>query len=166
MNNFMNNMLDSLSESGLDPEELAKAQRVGQVRGLWTKLVNQDILDHTNAVYVFDNEGTVEMHVYMDNSIFASEVNNLRALILQESNIKYGEAIEELCIHISFGQMRTLYPFKNEGARPVDQNPPVPLDSEELARVEQAAQTIENPQLRAAFKKAMIADLEWKKGNL
>ena len=165
MARFFDEVIKSFESEGLDTSELRKARRIAQVRELWTKLVDQPILDHTNGVYIFQKNGQLEMHVYMDSSLFASEVSNRRSLIFQECRIKYKEPIDDFFVHVSRGQVRTLYPFRQATEQAKDQNPPVPLDDEEIARVDNSCKNIKDPALLAAFRQAMISDLEWKKGN-
>lgn len=165
MADFTRHILDAFEAEGLDVAELRKAQRVVKVRNLWSKLVEESILDHTNGVYIFHNNDQLEMHVYMDSSLFASEVSNRRALIQEECRIKYHEPIDDVYVHVSQGQKRLLYPFRTTGNETVDGNPAIALNEDELARVEKVCASIEDQDLRHAFKQAMISDLEWKKGN-
>ena len=63
----------SMSEiPGIDEEKLKIAQRVSSVRMMWKELVDPLILAHTNGVYIFTDHGQTELHVYVDESIFAS----------------------------------------------------------------------------------------------
>ena len=148
---------------GVDLGELRKARRVEQVRNMWMGLVEQTFLDHTNNVFVFRKNNRTEMHVYMDESIYAAELNNRRELIKLECREKYGEAIDDFYIHISRGKYKEYHPFKNVTPENNEYQPPVALCEKEMQDVEKACSKIEDKRLRESFKKAMISDLEWKK---
>jgi len=150
---------------GVDLGELRKARRVEQVRNMWAGLVSQVFLDHTNNVFVFKKDDRTEMHVYVDESIYAAELNNRRELIKLECREKYGEAIDDFYIHISRGKYKENHPFKNWQSENSGIKPIVPLSEKELADVETACEKIPDERLRASFKKAMISDLEWKKSD-
>lgn len=150
---------------GIDLGELRKAQRVGNVRKMWVGLVDQIFLDHTNNVFVFKKDGRVEMHVYVDESIYAAELNNRRELIKWRCLEEYGEAIDDFHIHISRGKYKNHHPFRKREDNDPDQREPIPLDSKEMETVDEACGKITDQRLRECFKKAMISDLEWKKGN-
>ena len=143
---------------------MRKAIRAGEVRRIWFELVEDYILEHTNGVYIISEDDRRIMKVYVDESIYASELNNRRELIQLLCRERFGEVVDEFQIYISYGNMKSVYPFKNNEELP-DQNPAVPLSEEEQAGVEQAGAAIANERLRAQFEKAMTADLEWKKGN-
>lgn len=151
-----------------DAGEIRKAQRVAQVRDMWKDLVEPIILQHTNNVYVFTKDGRREMHVYVDESIYAAELNNRRELLKWQCREKFGEEIDLFDIHISRGRNKQNHPYAedeevNRAARASE--PVVPLTPEEMERVEEACAPIPDPLLREKFKKAMISDLQWKKSE-
>ncbi|WP_283169960.1 DciA family protein [Curtanaerobium respiraculi] len=147
---------------GVDGGELIKAQRIAQVRAMWKGLVDPIILAHTNGVYVFTEGGGKQMHVYVDESIFAAELNNQRELLKLQMMERYGEKVDELHIHISKGKYKSIHPFENTSG-PLQWRS-APLSASELDRVEESCGGIGEGRLKDAFKRAMIADLEWKKG--
>lgn len=146
-------------------DELRRAIRAGKVRAIWKELVEEAILEHTNGVYILNEDGRKIMHVYVDEGIYAAELNNRRELIQLLCHQRYGEAVEVFQIHISYGLMKQRYPFREEQTNLPDQNPPIPLTEEERTAVDLACDAIPNEALRSQFRKAMISDLEWKKGN-
>jgi hypothetical protein len=150
---------------GVDMSQVRKARRVQQVRAMWSGLVDPVFLEHTNNVFVFERDGHREMHVYVDESIYAAELNNQRELIRWRCREEYGEDIAAFHIHISRGRYKSHHPFAEAKRDEPDQNPPVPLSEEEMEQVERTCETIPDERLKACFKKAMISDLEWKKGN-
>lgn len=145
--------------------QIRKAIRAGEVRHIWEELVEDYILDHTNGVYILNEDDKCIMKVYVDESIYASELNNRRELIQLLCNERFGEVIDEFQIYISYGTMKKVYPFRKSAENEPDKLPAVPLTDEEKAAVEQSSSVIQNERLREKFKEAMIADLEWKKGN-
>lgn len=150
---------------GVDMGQVRKAQRVQQVRDMWSHLVASLFLEHTNNVFVFEKDGHREMHVYVDESIYAAELNNQRELIKWRCREEYGEDIEDFHIHISRGKYKSYHPFAQaEDDRP-DQNQPAPLSKEEMEQVETTCESIPDERLKACFKKAMVSHLEWRKGN-
>lgn len=166
MSHFSRYFEKSLSNvPGIDVSELRKARRVRQVRELWAHLVEQPFLDHTNNVFVFKKNGRVEMHVYMDESIYAAELNNRRELIKLECREKYGEMVDDFYIHISRGHYKNNHPFKDMSENERKTIPIQHLDESEMAEVEAACAKIDDERLRDSFRKAMVSDLEWKKND-
>lgn len=153
---------------GLDQEALAKAYRVGQIRALWAELVEESFLRHTNGVYILKDGDKVVMRVYVDESIYAAELNNRRELLQLQCQERFGKPIDEFQIFISHGLMKQRHPFTDMSSKLSNSYPtyePRELTNEDLAFVEEQCSNIENPTLRQSFRKAMIADLAWKKSK-
>lgn len=166
MKSLSDNITDSLySVSQIDAGEIKKAQRIAKVRNIWRDLVEDAFLEHTNAVYIFKEDERIQMHVYMDESIYAAELNNRRELIKLNCRERFGEAIDDFHIHISRGKKKMDHPFIENKKTESDKNGPVALSSEEMERVKASCSQIDDDDLRRHFEKAMITDLEWKKGN-
>lgn len=140
----------------IDMGEIRKAQRVQQVRDMWASLVEQVFLDHTNSVYIFEKNNCKEMHVYVDESIYAAELNGRRELIKLECFQRFGELIDNFYIHVSRGKYKKQYPYRKQQPKP-EKNP---LNTAQLEYVHQTAEKIKNPTLRESFEKAMKSDLE------
>ena len=157
---FLNWMTQSLEEAGIDTDKVLLARRVAQVQGMWKGLVEQAILDHTNAVYLFTKDGMREMHVYVDDSIFAAELNNRRELLVMHMKQVYGEDVDKLLFHISRGARKSEYPFRNMQAESVEERP---LSEREMSEIERVCAGIEDEEIRKAFREAMISDLQRKK---
>ena len=158
--------LDSFFDSpdsglGLDRARMAKARRAEQVRTMWKSLVEPVFLDHTNAIYIFEKDGVRQMHTYVDESIYAAELNNRRELILLLCRDRFGEDIDEFHIHISRGSMKKRKPFASDSR---DEEQSVPLTPEERTQAQLWANRIGSSRVRNSFERALVADLEWKKG--
>lgn len=150
---------------GADLAQLKKARRVESVRRMWRGLVSQVFLDHTNNIFVFDKDGRREMHVYVDDSLFAAELNAQREIIKWRCLEEYGEAIDDFLIHVSRGHYKDQHPFAvpaQEGAAPM---PCGELSLEEEARIARVSSAIPDERLRKAFEEAMISDMRWKKSE-
>ncbi|MGN0262592.1 MAG: DUF721 domain-containing protein [Eggerthellaceae bacterium] len=150
---------------GADLAQLRKARKVESVRRMWRGLVSQMFLDHTNSVFVFDKDGRREMHVYVDDSIFAAELNAQREIIKWRCLEEYGEPIDEFFIHVSRGHYKDQHPFAGPAQSDGAPSPCEALTPEEEAKVEQAASAIPDMRLREAFREAMISDMRWKKSE-
>ena len=151
--------LDLIPET--DRMQIKKHRRIQKVRQMWACLVPQVLLDHTNSVFVFDKNGRKQMHVYVDEGIFAAELNNQRELIKLQCAQNFGEIIDDFYIHVSKGKYKDLHPYR----QPSQENTFVPLDDCEISYVEQVSADISDHRLRESFKKAMISDLERKKSE-
>lgn len=150
---------------GLDLAEIKKARRVEAVRNMWRGLVSQIFLDHTNSVFVFDKDGRREMHVYVDDSLFAAELNAQREIIKWRCLEEYGENIDDFFIHVSRGAYKDQHPFAGSQEASEERIPVMPLSDDDSAMVEGVCASIEDEKLRKAFKAAMISDLTWKKSK-
>lgn len=106
-----------------------------------------------------------QLIVYVDDSIVSAELNARRELIKLQFLEHYGEAIDEFKIIISRGQYKKNHPFIAE-AKPsyIDEVAAVALDEGERAGIAEELEQVEDERLRRSLEKAMIADLEWKKG--
>ncbi|WP_350454582.1 DciA family protein [Slackia heliotrinireducens] len=146
-------------------EAARKAARAAQVKEMWRGLVEPVFLEHTNAVYIIQEENEKVLVVYVDSSIFAAELNARRELIKMELAGKYHEVVDEFRIIISRGPYKNNHPFIEEKPElPTADVEPVPLDEAQIEAIEKQASVIENARLRQALIKAMISDLELKNG--
>ncbi len=127
-------------------------------------------LEHTNNVYIMDKEGVRTLIVYVDDSIFAAELNAQRELIKLKLLELFGEDVEEFQIYISRGSYKANHPYlasedeAREQAEAVAA-PSIPLDSSERRFVSETVSRVEDDALRGYIEKAMTASLEWKKGE-
>ena len=179
----------AVREMGGSMEEAAKLARVGEVHRMWEALMKRGgddyILEHTNNVFILragdartprsDHDDRKDagatgvgkqLVVYVDESIVAAELNARRELVKLQFFEQFGEEIDEFKILISRGQYKKHHPFVKHEEAPsyVEATTPVPLDDEERAVVRAQLADIEDERLRKAVARAMVADLEWKKG--
>ena len=174
---------------GGSPEHVVKQARASQVRHMWESIMRSGgddyILEHTNNVFIL-REGDArtlrsdhddrkdagatgkgkQLVVYVDESIVAAELNARRELVKLQFFERFGEEIDEFKILISRGQYKSHHPFVSQAEQPsyVEQAVPVALTDAELAAIDQQLADIDNPRMRRAVRRAMVADLEWKKG--
>lgn len=123
-------------------------------------------LAHTNNVYVMKKRDVKTLIVYVDESIFSAELNAQRELIKLKLLELFGEQIEEFEIYVSREKYKKNHPYLTDDRPESDEkHPPVQLDSNEKAYVSTVSATVEDERLREKLKKAMTADMEWKKGE-
>lgn len=166
---------------GFDGDKIRRALRIREVRDIWSQLVEQPILNHTNAVYIFTNDNRREMHVYVDESIYAAELNNRRELIKLACREQYGEVLDDFQIHISRGMRKKEYPYQEHqekasthtlSSQQEQENPYLSgqqenfqLSEEEKKRITDQVSAIPDERLKRHFIQAMIRDLECKKSQ-
>ena len=123
-------------------------------------------LAHTNNVYIMNKDGVRTLIVYVDESIYAAELNAQRELIKLHLLELFGEDVEQFEIHVSKPRYKKNHPYLADSSQePGRMVPAVPLDDGEKAFVSDTVSTIEDQKLRETLQKAMTADLEWKKGE-
>ena len=141
------------------------------------------VLDHTNSVYVMSGEqggnlrrfdrprsetqGPVAgkvLAVYCDDSMVRSELDNRQELLKMKFK-EQGEDVEALRILPSTRDMKNRHPFREEPARPGGPAPSFvrpartarALTEEQLAAVHQSADHVEDPAVRRALYRALLA---------
>lgn len=145
--------------SWLDIGKIKKAQREARVKYMWTQLVSEIILDHTNGIYIFYDRDTGKkiLQVYVDDSLFASELNASRELLRLQYLEQYNEKIDEFRISVSHGRHKSHYPFRK---KKTPEHITYPLTASQREQIKFAAAKIPDPGVRAHFERAMTADLE------
>ena len=73
-------------------------------------------LSHTNNVYILKKDGVLTLIVYVDESIFAAELNAQRELIKLKLLQLFGEQVEQFEIHVSRGNYKDYHPYADEHA--------------------------------------------------
>lgn len=152
--------------------------RVNQVRARYREALEtvyganaQLFLEHTNNVYIMNKGGIPTLIVYVDDSIFAAELNAQRELIKLKLLELFDEEIEAFEILISRGNYKDNHPYNSllvseeHGSLQKELTPLIPLNESEQAVVDDVTASIEDSKLRECFQRAMTADLEWKKGE-
>lgn len=170
INAFFNRMGDSAPDA-------RKQRRIVEVRerykGVLESVYQDDaplFLAHTNAVYILKKEGEKQLVVYVDESIFAAELNAQRELIRLKLLELYGERVDCFDIYTSRGALRKAYPYRNatspfDGVVRPERHQIKSLTDYEEQKVEEAAAAVSDERLRKALRNAMEADLKWKKSE-
>ncbi len=127
----------------------------------------QLFLEHTNNVYIMMKDGVRTLIVYVDESIFAAELNAQRELIKLKLLELFGEQVEQFEIHISRGNYKKNHPYiVADETETVEKLSPIPLTQDEKELVSARVSGIGNPRLRESLQRAMTADIEWKKAEM
>lgn len=167
----------SLQRNNTDLSATARVKRA------WNLSVDKRIAEHVTAVFVVPNTAASEVIVYVDSSIWATELNMQSELLRLNLNIELNkdvdepsnvmrkaEQVEKLTFKVSREQYAArerrlttlqLLEAEDEDYRKAQ---PVALDEEELSGLEEALSHIENDQLRDTAYAAAKANLEWQKG--
>lgn len=167
----------SLQRNNPDLSATARLKRA------WNLSVDKRIAEHVTAVFVVPNTAASEVIVYVDSSIWATELNMQSELLRLNLNIELNkdvdepsnvmrkaEQVEKLTFKVSREQYAArerrpttlqLLEAEDEDYRKAQ---PVALDEEELSGLEEALSHIENDQLRDTAYAAAKANLEWQKG--
>lgn len=178
MRKLGDNLPRVLETLGREIPNARQIARAAKVRSMWKEAV-EDIykssaalfLDHTNSVYLMDKDDARTLIVYVDESIFAAELNAQRELFKLKFLNKFNEPVEVFEIHISRGNYKNFHPYREDGENSSSgvhfssSKPPKPLEQAELDAVAEQVSSIENPTLKQALFKAIVADKEWKKGQ-
>ena len=116
-------------------------------------------LQHTNAVYITKQDELVKLIVYVDESIFAADLNAQREMVKGWINSTFNEHIDEFEIHISRGNYRNFHPFESS----IEEQGPITvreLQEDEKNRIDEVCEHVENAKVRTSLKKAMTADFK------
>lgn len=156
-----------------DDEQARINVRANQVRERYKRAIETVYRDaaplflaHTNNVYIMNKDGVRTLIVYVDESIFAAELNAQRELIKLHLLQLFGEDVEMFEIHVSRGKYKKNHPYLTDSQQQADEKPAsIPLDEAETAYVSDTVAHVEDERLRETLRKAMTADLEWKKGE-
>lgn len=163
-------------EMGAQSESARINMRAQQVRKRYKEALQsvyganaQAFLAHTNNVYIMRKEGIPTLIVYVDDSIFASELNAQRELIRLKLLELFGEQVEEFEIYVSRGKYKDNHPYLEDEREEneeddIEKSPSIPLDADERAFVDDTVSRVSDSKLAETIKKAMTADMEWKKG--
>ena len=157
-----------LTATAGDQDQARIALRAQQVRERYKEVLEKVyrqtsslFLAHTNNVYIMKKNDKRTLIVYVDESIFAAELNAQRELIKLELLELFNEEVENFEIYVSRGAYKKNHPYLTE----IEQNEeepytPVSLNQIEREYVKNTAQTVEALPLRKSFEKAMTAAME------
>lgn len=178
LSDIMVSTLDAMG--GSDKGTARLERRIAEVRRMWVDAVQKTwrdadvaafILAHTNGVGIVEEknhrgETYKKLFVYVDDSIVLSEVNAMRERIKLLFLMDFGEEVHEFDIRISHGLRKNEHPFqKKEPPHYIDRTPAVPLSENEVEEVDRRIEGVPNEKVKESLRKAMIADLQWKKGK-
>lgn len=162
----------AIREMGGDEGRSRLNARIFQVKDRYRETIEKvyrdkagAFLKHTNSVYIIDKEGVKTLIVYVDESIFAAELNAQRELIKLMLLENFKEQVEEFEIHVSRREYRNRHPFadyKGENAASAPLTPSVKkeLGAHEQAYIDNTVALVEDARLREAMRKAMAADFQ------
>ena len=124
-------------------------------------------LNHTNSVIIKKIDSKNTLIVYVDDSLFAAELNAQRELIRLRLLELFGEEVDDFQIKVShWKKYRENHPYVEEESLDYNsKSASIPLTDEEQSYVSRTVAVIEDEMLRKSFERAMTADLEWKKGE-
>ena len=148
--------LDRKSGGGLLQTRAAQA---------WYQMDGDSVSSHTTGAHLRDGE----MVIYVDSSVWATELSALAEEYRTRINAEIGEeSVRSMRFVVSrkVGEQRRVEQAEEESAAFYleDKVESVPLTETERAQVEASAAQIGDEGLRRAVVAATIADLEWKKG--
>ena len=164
----------AVAELGEGSDEARLNMRIQQVRARYKAAIEAVYrstapahLAHTNKVIIMNRDGVKTLIVYVDDSLFAAELNAQRELIKLKLLELFGEDIVDFQISISkWKRDRDVHPYLSDLSQKADTKPTaIPLDDAEKSFVSDTASQISDTKVRESLKKAMTADMEWKKGK-
>lgn len=123
-------------------------------------------LKHTNNVYIMNKNDVRTLIVYVDESIFAADLNAQRELIKLKFLEQFGEAVEEFEIYVSRGRYKNNHPFNLDLQQDsTSAIPSIPLDSTELQYVSNTVSNVDSSDVRESLQKAMTASMKLNKAE-
>ena len=161
-----------------------KPMRIRSVQRKWEQAIRKVyrgegvadmVLSHINAVYLMKDDRAAARHdeaalqklvVYVDDSLVRSDLD-ARQEFIKMSLASQGERVDAFSILPSKGNMKKRKPFAvvddegNRLAHIYDRARRRPLSSDRLASIEERVGTVDNPEIRAAMRKAMVALAEF-----
>ena len=184
MRKIGNDISRVIAEMGGDSDEARINMRVRQVLDRYRRAIESIYpaatarlhLAHTNKVIVKDvrtvgrNGESVKVRtliVYVDESMYAAELNAQRELIKLRLLELFREEIEEFSIRISGKtQYKKEHPYPDSDSTETDEkSPSIPLNDDEKEFVSRTVGVVQDIKIQKSLEKAMTADLEWKKGE-
>ena len=152
-------------------ESYALNKRIEQIYQQYEKVIihvfkesSSLILEHTNNIYLINDNDEKNLTVYVDDSLFVTELNAYREIIKIVYLKLFNEEINNFYIKTSkYKKFRQHHIYKNRTQNEII--PTIPLDNKEIEYVEAVVKKIKDEKLRKTVKKAMISNLEWNKSK-
>jgi hypothetical protein len=175
MKTLKNALQASMSHLEENNPQLKKEMRINQVREMWQEIIThvykdkgQLFLSHTNNVYLLTKDQIRTLIVYVDDSIFAAELNAQRELIKLKFRQKYNEQIDEFNIYVSRGKYKNNYPYQKVQPQQekTSQKELPELNKNEEEEIKKLSSKLENKKVQASFSKALEADLRRNKEKM
>ncbi len=143
-----------------------------RTKQLWEETVPQEVLNHTCTMYVENKNEHKKLTICVDSSHWAAELNarsfelltsvNIR-LLKQEPSRKLYDALYFKVSH-SAAKRKEYHQKAQEIQSYLEPVEPVKLSKKEENEVAQIVSAISDENLQKAVNKAMISNLEWRKG--
>jgi hypothetical protein len=151
--------------AGLGPRDREKVAEAGVV-AWWETSVPPEIGRHTIGVAIRDGD----LVVSVDSAAWAAELSamseQLRELMAEASGTDTVRTVRfTVSRRVAMAKQDDRDQEEIDGLYQPDDVEPVPLTPQERGQVENAAQQIEDPELRQAFIEAMVTDMELDKGK-
>ena len=173
MKRLNKDIFDTLKDIGMGEDQVRIVARTHQVHDRYAAVIRnvykdsaQIFLDHTNSVYITDRNEIKVLIVYMDESIYAAELNAQRELIRLQLLQMFGEGVDSFEIHVSRGSYKKKHPFISDGeerakeGKTVIQATKIELSEEQKGFIENTVSRIGNTLLQQRIREAMTADLQ------
>ena len=163
-------LIGDLSENS---EQALVNLRAHQVRARYRQALEsvyrnnaQLFLDHTNNVYIMKKDEVNTLIVYVDESIYAAELNAQRELIKLKLMELFKEEVEEFKIYVSRAVYKDLHPYA-EKEDDLSQKRAIskPLSREDKENVRATAGIVDNKNVRESLEKAMTANIAREKAE-
>ena len=170
-------VVSSLQRNNPDLSATARVKRA------WNASVDNSVAQHVTAVFVVPNTQASEVIIYVDNSLWATELTMQSELMRLNLNLELNkginpdpraerkaEQVEKLSFKVSKEQyisrksrLTTLQQLEEEDEN-IKNSTPVELTNEELAQIQEAVAHIDDDRLRETAYESAKANLEWQKG--
>ena len=166
------NEIDCLAEGDDKSRLLARSlqvqERYKQVIQKVYRSNAQLFLDHTNSVYILDKDGRRTLIVYVDESIYAAELNAQRELIRLHMHQMFSEDVQVFDIKVSRREYKKKHPYKDmhdgfDDISPVQDCCVQALTPDREEYIEKTLSAVDDQRLKESLKKAMTADLKRQK---
>lgn len=143
-----------------------KALRAAYVQTIWEQVAPEEVLEHTDNVFLFMKDGKREMVIYVDSPIWAAELTACKDRFRMYVEQRMGEGpIDTLRFQASSMayKKKTFKKREAEDAKTRADVGEVPLTNDEKNKIDEQTDSIEDEDLRNALRQAWIKSKEWQK---
>lgn len=164
----------SIGDLSKDKDAARIAIRTNQVHTIYKQAIEstfstypsgsiQLLLQHTNAVYITKDDDWKTLIIYVDDSDVKSALDHNQYFIIQSFR-EQGEVIDEYKLLTARATMRSRHPFETATTENSEinkkQSQKRVLSQKEIDTIDDMVEQVENPAIREALKRAIIADAE------